>query len=111
MCKRIFFRYLVVFTSRHKTCVSGQSVWADFTGLARVLGATSLRTRKGCIMALENFLQYYKLPSGNVIVYSQDEVVVISGSVREVAERLRYLLNRLRQRGLSPEILAGRKPE
>lgn len=49
-------------------------------------------------MELNGFLKYFVLPSGNVIVYSQNEVVVISGSKSEVAETLQYILERLRSR-------------
>ena len=79
----------------------GTSIWsASFHGQERGEGRSNVQ-RKGVPMDLNGFLNYYTLPSGNVLVYSQNEVVVITGTKAEVAGTLRYILQRLKTRGAS----------
>lgn len=58
-------------------------------------------------MTFNNYLDYYRLPSGNLLVYSKDEVIIMSGTVKEVSSRLDYILRRFREYGLDPAKVLG----
>lgn len=58
-------------------------------------------------MTFDNYLNYYQLPSGNLIVYSKDEVIIMTGTVKEVSDRLDYIIRRFREYGLDPAKVMG----
>lgn len=52
-------------------------------------------------MAKKYVLNYWTLPSGNVIVYSADEIFVVSGSMQEVTRVVRSVAKDIRENGLN----------
>lgn len=51
-------------------------------------------------MAAKYFLNYWRLSSGDVVVYSQDEEFVISGNTNEVTQTVHDMARKIREEGL-----------
>ena len=51
-------------------------------------------------MTRKYLLNYWTLPSGNVIVYSTDEIFVVSGTMQEVTRIVRSVATEIRENGL-----------
>ena len=51
-------------------------------------------------MAPNYQLSYWALPSGDVVIYSQDEAFVFSGKMSEVTQAVRDMARRIREEGL-----------
>lgn len=52
-------------------------------------------------MDLSDYLSYRLLPTGNVIVFSKDEAIVMQGTVKEVSDRLDYMIAHFKEFGLT----------
>ena len=52
-------------------------------------------------MAKKYVLNYWTLPSGNVVVYSSDEIFVVSGTMQEVTRIVRSVAKDIRENGLN----------